>query len=112
VNLVAAPETAQLEPGAVAPATLRAAGVDSDPEAFLPPLAQAFARYESQMQAFGFEPIRHAWLGHAAKLGEIITARTTRETYVGSFRDVDDMGQLVLETPKGRVAIPAADVYF
>jgi hypothetical protein len=25
---------------------------------------------------------------------------------------VDEVGQLVLETPQGRVAIPAADVYF
>lgn len=112
VNLVAAPDPSDLNAGAVLPTTLRAVGVETHPEAFLPHLAHAFARHETQMQSFGFQPIRQAWLSHAAKLGEAITARTTRETHQGTFQDVDAMGQLVLETPQGRLSIPAADVYF
>ncbi|MEO1780214.1 MAG: biotin--[acetyl-CoA-carboxylase] ligase, partial [Pseudomonadota bacterium] len=82
------------------------------PEAFLDLLAQAFARYEAQFVTYGFAVIRTAWLARAARLGEVITARTTRDSQVGTFVDVDGDGQLVLETAKGRVHIPAADVYF
>ena len=39
-------------------------------------------------------------------------SRTTRDEVTGTFETVDEAGQLVLRTPKGRVTIPAADVYF
>ena len=48
----------------------------------------------------------------AARLGEVITARTGREEIVGRFETIDEHGQLVLETPDGRRAVPAADVFF
>ena len=64
------------------------------------------------MSQFGFEPIRTAWLVRAAKIGEVITARTMREEWTGVFDTVDNAGNLVLKTAKGPVAIPAADVFF
>jgi BirA family biotin operon repressor/biotin-[acetyl-CoA-carboxylase] ligase len=82
------------------------------PEDFLTELAAAFARYETQFLTYGFEPIRTAWLDRAARLGEVITARTATSETVGTFETVDANGNLVLNTAKGRVAIPAADVYF
>ena len=109
VNLVAVPSAKEIEPDAVPPVSL---GTQIAPEAFLDLLAVAFARFEAQFQTHGFAPIRTAWLAHAARLGEVITARTTRETHTGTFADVDADGQLVLETAKGRMTIPAADVYF
>ena len=113
VNLARAPDAAALEAGAVPPVSLKQRlGVDVGPEMFLDHLAAAFARHEAQLRAYGFGPVRAAWLAHAARLGEVITARTTRETYTGTFVDVDAQGQLVLETAKGRITIPAADVYF
>lgn len=113
VNLVAAPPADAVEAGAFAPVSVRARlGIEVTPEAFLEVLAQAYARYETQFATYGFAPIRTAWLAHAARLGEPITARTTRESYHGTFVDVDGDGQLVLETSKGRITIPAADVYF
>ncbi|MEL6452727.1 MAG: biotin--[acetyl-CoA-carboxylase] ligase [Pseudomonadota bacterium] len=113
VNLAAAPAVAEVEPGAVRPVALRPElGVGPDPEAFLAHLAQAYARWEAQFTTFGFAPIRTAWLSHAARLGETITARTSQQSHVGTFRDVDADGQLVLETSAGRVTIPAGDVYF
>ena len=60
----------------------------------------------------GFAPIRTAWLSHAARLGETITARTTRDEIVGRFADVDIEGHLVLETAKGAQRIAAADIFF
>lgn len=113
VNLATAPKASDVEPDALRPVALRSElGVDVTPNAFLDLLAQAYARHEDQFRTFGFAPIRTAWLQHAAKLGEVIIARTMRETYEGTFADVDANGQLVLETAKGRVTIPAGDVYF
>ncbi len=113
VNLASAPSVEQVEAGAIRPVSLRSeTGTIISPEAFLDLLASAFARYEEQFQAFGFAPIRTAWMAHAAKLGEVITARTARDEWQGTFREVDETGQLVLETTQGRIAIPAADVYF
>ncbi|WP_299280425.1 biotin--[acetyl-CoA-carboxylase] ligase [uncultured Tateyamaria sp.] len=113
VNLIAAPGADQVEEGAVRPVALKSElGVSIAPEAFLNLLAQSYARYEAQFTTYGFAPIRTAWLARAARLGQAITARTTRETHQGTFADVDADGQLVLETPKGRVRIPAGDVYF
>ncbi|WP_223423347.1 biotin--[acetyl-CoA-carboxylase] ligase [Tateyamaria pelophila] len=113
VNLVTAPGADKVEDGAVPPVSLKASlGVEVTPEAFLDQLAQAYDRYETQFVTYGFAPIRTAWLAHAARLGAPITARTTREVHHGTFADVDGDGQLVLETSKGRISIPAGDVYF
>ena len=75
-------------------------------------LAEAFARYEHQFSTYGFEPIRTEWLARAAKLGEVITARTANSETEGTFETVDANGNLVLNTAKGRVSIPAADIFF
>ena len=48
----------------------------------------------------------------AARLGDVITARTGAAETTGTFQDVDMQGQLILETSQGRAAIAAADVYF
>ncbi|MDJ0822400.1 MAG: biotin--[acetyl-CoA-carboxylase] ligase [Paracoccaceae bacterium] len=113
VNLIAAPAQNEVEPGAVRPVSLQGeTGVEVTPEAFLETLAQSYARLETQFCAFGFAPIRTEWLRHAAKLGEAITARTGNATHQGVFETVDDQGNLVLKTPKGRVQITAADVFF
>ncbi|APX11749.1 biotin--[acetyl-CoA-carboxylase] ligase [Tateyamaria omphalii] len=113
VNLAAAPDVSEVEEGAVPPVALKHAfGTLISPEDFLDLLAVAYARYEDQFRTYGFAPIRTAWLTHAARLGEPIKARTTRDAHVGTFVDVDADGQLVLETAKGRMTIPAGDVYF
>ncbi|MCW9044284.1 MAG: biotin--[acetyl-CoA-carboxylase] ligase [Pseudopelagicola sp.] len=113
VNLRHAPTPAEVEPGAVAPKSLFAeTGVEVAPEAFLDLLAAAYARYEMQFRTYGFAPIRTAWLARAARIGETITARTSREETVGIFETVDSAGNLVLNTGQGSVAIPAAEVFF
>ncbi|KMK67084.1 biotin--[acetyl-CoA-carboxylase] ligase [Puniceibacterium sp. IMCC21224] len=113
VNLEVAPSEDEVEPGAIRPVSLMSAtGVAIDPEAFLDLLATAYARVETMFRTQGFAPIRQAWLLRAARLGEIITARTgTRET-TGTFETVDAQGHLVLVTAQGRERIAAADVFF
>lgn len=113
VNLVHAPPQDGLEPGALEPVTLASAtGAAVEPEVFLAHLATAYDRIERQFRSFGFAPIRTAWLSRAARLGEPITARTSTSEVHGVFDTVDAEGNLVLITPRGRVAIPAADVFF
>lgn len=113
VNLAAAPAASELEPGALRPVSLAGeTGARIAPEAFLDLLAPAYARWEAQLAAFGFAPVRNAWLARAARLGEAITARTGTQTVQGRFETLDDSGALVLQTPQGRRAIAAADVYF
>jgi BirA family transcriptional regulator, biotin operon repressor / biotin---[acetyl-CoA-carboxylase] ligase len=51
-------------------------------------------------------------LAQAAKLGEVITARTGTAEFTGTFQTVDGSGALVLKASDGIHHIPAADVYF
>ncbi|MEO1107757.1 MAG: biotin--[acetyl-CoA-carboxylase] ligase [Pseudomonadota bacterium] len=113
VNLMDAPGADMVESGAVRPVSLLSeTGAQVSPEDFLTELAAAFARFEAQFVTYGFEPIRSAWLARAARLGEVITARTATSETVGTFETVDAGGNLVLNTAKGRISIPAADVFF
>lgn len=113
VNLAHAPTAAQVEQGALTPVSVFGeTGARVAPEDFLDALAVAYARFEDQFSTYGFAPIRTAWLSHAARIGEVVTARTMRDETVGVFEDVDPSGNLILNTAKGRVAITAADVYF
>ncbi|MEL6167995.1 MAG: biotin--[acetyl-CoA-carboxylase] ligase [Pseudomonadota bacterium] len=79
---------------------------------FLTHLANHYATEEDILTRLGFDKIRRTWLGRAARLGEIITAHTGREEVTGRFETVDEGGRLVLMTPDGPRAIPAADVFF
>ncbi|MFN3146746.1 MAG: biotin--[acetyl-CoA-carboxylase] ligase [Paracoccaceae bacterium] len=113
VNLVAAPPPEAVEPGATPPVSVAAVGGRAeDPVEVLGRLAGAFDAWEGRFRAYGFAPVRAAWLDRAARLGETITARTMTETLQGRFETVDDTGQLVLLTPQGRRVIPAAEVFF
>ncbi|PKP80984.1 MAG: biotin--[acetyl-CoA-carboxylase] ligase [Alphaproteobacteria bacterium HGW-Alphaproteobacteria-2] len=113
VNLAAAPPPEALEAGAFAPVSvLEATGVRVAPEVLLDALAAAFDGWEQRLAAYGFAPVRRAWLARAARLGETITARMARETLTGIFETVDETGALVLSTRDGRRVIPAADVFF
>lgn len=113
VNLAAAPDVSAVEPQAVTPVSvLGETGHPVPPEEFLDLLAAAFARWQAQLDTYGFTPIRNAWLARAARLGEPIIARTGGHEHHGIFEGIDDSGALVLKTAAGRQVIPAADVYF
>jgi BirA family biotin operon repressor/biotin-[acetyl-CoA-carboxylase] ligase len=113
VNLVKAPSPEAVEPGAVTPVNLRSTlGLTVPPEDFLDTLAGTYAELEETFTREGFAPIRQAWLAHAARLGERITARTMKDSWTGTFEDVDADGNLILRMPQGRKAIAAAEVFF
>lgn len=113
VNLIGAPPVTAVEPGAVTPVSLLGeTGLRIPPETFLDHLAPAFARWEALLQSQGFAPLREAWLARAARLGEVIRARTGTTTREGIFDTIDASGALVLLTQGRREAIPAAEVFF
>lgn len=113
VNLVEAPPPAAVEPWAVPPIALaELLGDAPPPEEFLTLLAARFAHWQGLLQSDGFEPLREAWLTRAARLGQVITARTPRLTRSGRFEGIDNEGALILITESGREIIPAADIHF
>jgi BirA family transcriptional regulator, biotin operon repressor / biotin---[acetyl-CoA-carboxylase] ligase len=113
VNLIAAPPAAAVEPDALKPVSvLGETGLRFTPDELLDRLGPAFARWESQFTAYGFAPIRTAWLARAARLGQTIRARTMGETYEGRFEGLAEDGALVLGTDQGRRTISAADIFF
>ena len=87
-------------------------GLRVTPEELLDLLAPAFAHWQAQFTAYGFAPIRTAWLARAARLGERIVARTVTDTHDGTFEGIDADGALLLRAAHGLRTIPAADVFF
>lgn len=113
VNLIAAPDVSLVEAGALIPVCLlQETGLRVSPETLLNHLAPAYARWEAAFTTQGFAPLRAAWLSHAARLGETIRARTGTTSETGRFDTIDEAGALILTTAKGRLAIPAAEVFF
>lgn len=113
INLAAAPDPDAVEAGATRPVSLLGeTGMAVTPDEFLDALAFQFDQYHAQMRAYGFGPIRNAWMARAAKLGETIVARTGTTETTGRFDGIDDSGALILTGPRGRQTIPAADIYF
>lgn len=111
VNLINVPTT--VEEGAVPPVSLLGeTGTNVTPEEFLNLLAPAFARYEAQFNTYGFAPIRRTWLERAARLGEVITARTGTTEQTGTFETLDETGALILRTSQGQQVISAGEVFF
>ena len=113
VNLIGAPDASAVEPGAVPPVSLLGeTGLRIAPEVFLDALAPAYARWEAAFVHQGFTALREEWLAHAARLGEVIRARTGTQTREGTFETIDPAGNLILRMSSGPVAIPAAEVFF
>ena len=81
--------------------------------ALLEAFSRAFMSWANRWLDEGFAPVRRAWLHHAHGLGEEIEVRLPRETLMGTFKDLDERGVLVLELSDGaRREISAGDVYF
>lgn len=111
VNLTMVPQS--VRDAAFPPVSLAGeGGQPCDPDELLSMLASNMETEEMLFREMGFGPIRESWLKKAARLGEVITAQTGRGEITGVFDTVDEAGQLVLDTPKGRVTIPAADIHF
>lgn len=113
VNLVSAPPAESLDENAMTPRALGPdGGLALSPEDFLDYLAPAFALREAQLLEQGFSATRTDWLASAARLGEIITARTPTNSTSGIFETVDEDGAVILNTSDGLRSFHAADIFF
>ncbi|MEM8555512.1 MAG: biotin--[acetyl-CoA-carboxylase] ligase [Pseudomonadota bacterium] len=113
INLTGEPDLSLVELGASPPITLaQVLGRPVDRDDMLIALAAAYAHREAQFSDYGFGPIREAWLARAARLGDVITARTLNDSHEGTFETVDPDGSLRLRTAHGHMVITAADVFF
>jgi len=109
INLVSHPE------GTPFPATSLQAetGRIEQPAAILENLCMRLASWYRLWKGNGFAPVREAWLGYAHPPGTELIARTPTSTTKGRFKDLDEDGTLILETPDGRLhRVAAGDVYF
>lgn len=87
-------------------------GAQVPPVQLLTELATNFAAQEAVMAEHGFDKIRQTWLRHAARLGDVITARTPQREVQGTFETIDEDGSLVLRTAAGPTILAAAEVFF
>lgn len=111
VNLAQAPQG--VDDAAFAPVCLADhAGAAVPARDFLTHLAAAYAAQEQRLADGGFAAIRADWLARAARLGQVITARTMREQITGTFDGIDAQGNLLLTSAQGAQVITAADIYF
>lgn len=76
-------------------------------------LAASWSGWYHVWEQQSFAPIRDAWLGRAAGIGERLRARLPGEEIVGVFEGIDNSGALLLRESGGtRRTIAAGDVYF
>ncbi|SMH52208.1 biotin--[acetyl-CoA-carboxylase] ligase [Azospirillum agricola] len=84
------------------------------PSALLEIYAGHLAAWYGRWRAFGFGPVRDAWLARARGLGGPILVRLADRTIPGTFADLDSDGVLLLDPADGgpRQRIAAGDVFF
>ena len=106
VNLAAAPA---IEGRATI--ALADAGAQASPEAFLVPLADAFARWRGVWRDAGFADIRTAWLARAHPPGTRLSVIHGGQPLVGAFAGLAGDGALELEDDSGaRHLVHAGDI--
>jgi BirA family transcriptional regulator, biotin operon repressor / biotin---[acetyl-CoA-carboxylase] ligase len=107
VNIVAHPQDT---PYPAAHLGLRRPEITRD--TFFSSLSSALAEeLDSFSDGTGFPLTRQRWLARAAHLGQRIQVRQDADMLEGVFRDLDDEGQLLLETARGLLRIAAGDVF-
>lgn len=109
INVAGHPEDTEFPATSLAATGAGAVGAGQVLEAY----ANAFAMWRERWAQEGFPPIRAAWLGVAAGLGDPIVVRLDHQTLEGWFAALDEDGALVLEMPGGvRRTVAAGDVFF
>lgn len=90
---------------------LKNLGIEITPEIALKNFLNEFEKLYENYLNFGFAGIRKLWLAKAFRLNEKINVKNGEEEIFGIFFDLDEEGNLVLETAEGRKIISAADIY-
>ncbi|WP_093181452.1 biotin--[acetyl-CoA-carboxylase] ligase [Pseudovibrio sp. Tun.PSC04-5.I4] len=102
------------ELGDYAVTDLRSMGYMCEPQQVFEALAQSFARWlDAWKAASGFGEIRSAWLRRAVGRGKPIRVRLSNEEFSGVFKDIDQMGRLIVKMDHGgERLVTAGDVFF
>ena len=80
------------------------------PEAFARRLLARLQAWRVRYDAEGFGPVLGAWLRSAHFPGEAVTATVGAGQVAGRFAGLAPDGAMLLDTPSGRVTIPAGEV--
>lgn len=113
VNLVHAPGDTERPAGALAHVLRPDLAHPPTPEMALTVLAEAMTSWMARWDAYGFEPIRDAWVRRADGLGGPCTARLEAETLYGVAEGVAEDGALRLRLKDGGLRLlSAGDVFF
>lgn len=104
VNITAAPE------GAIRLKDITDADIDRDK--FLDLLLINLDIRLAQWRSEGFSPIQRDWLRNARALDQDIKVRLPKETFMGTFRGIDESGCLLLEQDGNLKKIASGDVFF
>jgi BirA family biotin operon repressor/biotin-[acetyl-CoA-carboxylase] ligase len=70
-----------------------------------------FSNLYQKWQDFGFTPIRNLWLNQAYNLNKEINVNLPNKSLRGVFKNLDEQGNLVLETDKKIQLITSGEVF-
>ncbi|NBV06264.1 MAG: biotin--[acetyl-CoA-carboxylase] ligase [Proteobacteria bacterium] len=87
-------------------------GIEISSEIALKNFLNEFENFYKNYLDFGFAGIRKLWLEKAFRLNEKISLKNNDEEISGIFSNLDEEGNLFLETAEGVKKISAADIYF
>lgn len=109
VNVAQSPDNAAM----LYPTTsLREAGIKTDATAFLQQFLLVFSTNLETLAKSGTEPIRQAWLSHAAGLNRPIIVKRENSEQHGIFQGLDSDGRLLLQHNNQITAVSVGDVFF
>jgi BirA family biotin operon repressor/biotin-[acetyl-CoA-carboxylase] ligase len=106
LNLVSNPNQTIFPAG-----NLKDFGVNLTAEEALKKFLNEFEKIYNNWTVYGFLGVRKLWLQKAYRLGEKISVKNGEEQISGIFVDLDEEGNLILNTENGVKKILAADVY-
>lgn len=92
--------------------SLIACDVNVEKEQVLNMIIERFNEWYRLWNEKGFDVIVSMWKNRAKGIGENITVRQINSTMYGLFKDVDDMGNIILETNNGIETVNAGEVVF
>lgn len=93
------------------PATsLQHEGIYVSLEEILPRITVSLQSYIALWQKEGFAPIRQTWMQDALKLEKKISFHSQGKIRTGLFKEIDQEGALILETPEGIEKFSAGEI--
>lgn len=110
VNVISHPEFIESIIGLTATDILNE-GVVIHPEDFLAKFIARFNEYDSTFKTGGFNTLRDELTAKLYNFKQNITVRYGNETLTGLFEDIDETGNIILNTATGKISLNAGEVF-